>query len=99
MQAWADVAHLRHSNDFRTLLTGSRKHKRLWPCGLLWPSVAVTMLCHCVAELETDGGRAVALLLARAARLPSGDMAAEICVDACWEKLHTGSWAEVPLHP
>lgn len=39
----------------------------------------------------------MASLLRRAAQLPSGDMAADMCVDACWEKLHTGSWSEVPL--
>ena len=55
------------------------------------------MLFRCMTELEAGGGRAVALLLSRAARLPLGDMAADMCVDACWEKLHTGSWSEVPL--
>lgn len=50
-----------------------------------------------LAELEAGGGRAVAALLLRAAQLPSDDMAADMCVDACWEKLHTGSWSEVLL--
>lgn len=48
-----------------------------------------------VADLEAGGGRVVAALLRRAARLPPGDMAAEMCLDASWEKLHTGSWSEV----
>ncbi len=53
------------------------------------------------ADLEAGGGRAVAALLRRAAQgvkvLRLGGMSAEICRDACWEKLHTGNWAEVDM--
>lgn len=52
---------------------------------------------HPLAELEAGGGQAVAALLLRAAQLPCDDTAADMCVDACWEKLHTGSWSEVSL--
>ena len=55
------------------------------------------MITYPLAELEADSGRAVAALLLRAAQLPFNDTAAEMCMDACWEKLHTGSWSEVLL--
>jgi hypothetical protein len=95
MQAWAEVAHLRHCSAFRDLLTGEQTNFASWHC--TWSSTHARRRDHSLAELEAGGGRAVAALLLRAAQLPSGDMAADMCVDACWEKLHTGNWSEVWL--
>jgi hypothetical protein len=60
-----------------------------------WVKTCYRRCDHTLAGLEAGGGRAVAALLLRAAQLPCDDMAADMCLDACWEKLHTGSWSEV----
>ena len=96
MQAWAQVAHLRDCSTFRDLLSGALTASGA-PLALHLGKNVYQRCDYTLAELEAGGGQAVAALLLRAAQLPSDDMAADMCVDACWEKLHTGSWSEVPL--